>query len=119
MLNKIKPPYNINQLTQIKALERLEALSDVKNEVQNILEQRNILRNALAPITFIKQIYPSDANFILAKVDDANLRYHQLIEKGIVVRNRTTQVLCENCLRFTVGTAEENNILIKILNQLS
>ncbi|NRB82917.1 MAG: histidinol-phosphate transaminase [Winogradskyella sp.] len=119
VLNKIKPPYNINQLTQIKALERLEALSDVKNEVQNILEQRNILRNALAPITFIKQIYPSDANFILAKVDDANLRYHQLIEKGIVVRNRTTQVLCENCLRFTVGTAEENNILIKILNQLS
>ncbi len=119
VLNKIKPPYNINQLTQIKALERLEALSDVKNEVQNILEQRNILRNALAPITFIKQIYPSDANFILAKVDDANLRYHQLIEKGIVVRNRTTQPLCENCLRFTVGTADENDILIKTLNQLS
>ena len=119
VLNKIKPPYNVNQLTQTRALERLEAISDVENEVENILEQRNRLRKELASISFIKEIYPSDANFILAKVDDAYLRYHQLIEKGIVVRNRTTQVLCENCLRFTVGTAEENNILIKILNQLS
>ena len=119
VLNKIKPPYNVNQLTQTRALERLEAISDVENEVANILEQRNRLRKELASISFIKEIYPSDANFILAKVDDANLRYNQLIKKGIVVRNRTTQPLCENCLRFTVGTADENDILIKTLNQLS
>jgi len=119
VLNKIKPPYNVNQLTQTRALERLQAIKDVENEVANILEQRNKLRKELASISFIKEIYPSDANFILAKVDDANLRYNQLIEKGIVVRNRTTQPLCENCLRFTVGTADENDILIKTLNQLS
>lgn len=119
VLNKIKPPYNVNQLTQTRALERLEAIRDVENEVVNILEQRNRLRKELASISFIKDIYHSDANFILAKVDDANLRYNQLIEKGIVVRNRTTQPLCENCLRFTVGTADENDILIKTLNQLS
>ncbi|WP_431157731.1 histidinol-phosphate transaminase [Winogradskyella poriferorum] len=119
VLNKIKPPYNVNQLTQTRALERLEAIRDVENEVANILEQRIRLRQELASISFISKIYPSDANFILAKVDDANLRYNQLIEKGIVVRNRTTQPLCENCLRFTVGTADENDILIKTLNQLS
>lgn len=119
VLNKIKPPYNVNQLTQTRALERLEAIRDVENEVVNILEQRKRLRQELASISFIKEIYPSDANFILAKVDDANLRYNRLIEKGIVVRNRTTQPLCENCLRFTVGTADENDILIKTLNQLS
>lgn len=119
VLNKIKPPYNVNQLTQTRALERLEAIRDVENEVATILEQRNRLRKELASISFIEEIYPSDANFILIKVDDANLRYNQLIEKGIVVRNRTTQPLCENCLRFTVGTADENDILIKTLNQLS
>jgi len=119
VLNKIKPPYNVNQLTQTRALERLKAIRDVENEVANILEQRKRLRKELAFISFIKEIYPSDANFILAKVDNANLRYNQLIKKGIVVRNRTTQPLCENCLRFTVGTADENDILIKTLNQLS
>lgn len=119
VLNKIKPPYNVNQLTQTRALERLEAIKDVENEVASILEQRNRLKKELASISFIKEIYPSDANFILAKVDDANSRYNQLIEKGIVVRNRTTQPLCENCLRFTVGTKSENKQLIDTLKSLS
>ena len=70
-------------------------------------------------MSIVKTVYPSDANFVLVKVDDANKRYTQLIEKGVVVRNRTTQPLCENCLRFTVGTPNENKILITILNQLS
>jgi len=118
VLNKIKPPYNVNQLTQDKALERLTSLDLVNQEVDTILNKRKQLTEQLSSITFIKTIYPSDANFVLAKVDDANKRYSQLIEKGIVVRNRTTQALCENCLRFTVGTAEENKILIKTLNQL-
>ncbi|WP_422104523.1 histidinol-phosphate transaminase [Winogradskyella sp.] len=118
ILNKIKPPYNVNQLTQDKALERLDRTEDVEKEVSAILEQRQLLLQALESIPFIDKVYPSDANFVLAKVDDANKRYSELIAKGIVVRNRTTQPLCENCLRFTVGTLEENRELIKVLNEL-
>ena len=118
ILNKIKPPYNVNQLTQNKALERLNDLDGVKQEVSSILEQRSLLAKALSQIPFIKEVYPSDANFLLAKVDDANQRYSQLIKRGIVVRNRTNQLLCDNCLRFTIGTEEENKLLVKILNQL-
>ncbi|WP_299116951.1 histidinol-phosphate transaminase [uncultured Winogradskyella sp.] len=118
ILNKIKPPYNVNQLTQDKALERLDELEQVKQEVDSILEQRIVLANELSNISFVQKVYPSDANFLLVKVDDAHQRYSQLIERGVVVRNRTTQPLCENCLRFTIGTEEENKTLIKILNQL-
>ena len=118
VLNKIKPPYNINQLTQNKALERLDNIENVKNEVKNILEERKRLISALQFISFIETVYPSDANFVLVKVDDANKRYKQLVEKGIVVRNRTTQPLCENCLRFTVGTQIENEKLLKLLTIL-
>lgn len=118
ILNKIKPPYNVNQLTQDKALERLNSLDEVHTEVNTILKEREQLVSRLSNISFIQTIYPSDANFILAKVDDANLRYNQLVDNGIVVRNRTTQALCENCLRFTIGTATENQKLIKTLNQL-
>ncbi|MDT0558685.1 histidinol-phosphate transaminase [Ichthyenterobacterium sp. W332] len=118
ILNKIKPPYNVNQLTQDKALERLSNLDKVNSEVESILKEREFIIEQLSEISFIKTIYPSDANFILVKVDNANLRYDQLIDNGIVVRNRTTQPLCENCLRFTVGTQNENKQLIKILNEL-
>jgi histidinol-phosphate aminotransferase len=118
VLNKIKPPYNVNQLTQDKALDRLTKLDQVYQEVDSILNERKQLTEQLSYISFIKRIYPSDANFVLVKVDDANKRYSQLIDKGIVVRNRTTQPLCENCLRFTIGTVEENKTLIKTLNQL-
>ena len=118
ILNKIKPPYNVNQLTQNKALERLNDLDGVKKEVSSILEQRSLLAKELSQIPFINEVYPSDANFLLAKVDDANQRYSQLIKSGIVVRNRTNQLLCDNCLRFTIGTEEENKLLVKILNQL-
>jgi len=118
VLNKIKPPYNVNQLTQDKALERLVNTNDVDREVALILEQRTVLQDALKNMAFVKKVYPSDANFILAKVDDANKRYEQLISKGIVVRNRTSQPLCDNCLRFTVGTTEENETLINTLSQL-
>ena len=119
VLNKIKPPYNVNQLTQDSALERLNTISEVRKEVSTILKERTLLQEALQTVSFIEKIYPSDANFILAKVDDANKRYSELIAKGIVVRNRTTQPLCENCLRFTVGTADENKTLIQTLNELS
>ena len=118
VLNKIKPPYNINQLTQDKASERLSNIKDIKNEVDIILNEREKLAAELKSISLVEIVYPSDANFLLVKVDDANKRYKQLIEKGIVVRNRTTQTLCENCLRFTVGTKVENEKLIEVLNQL-
>src|SRR5690606_32123814 len=88
------------------------------NQIQDILKERTILMAELKNITFVSKIYPSDANFILAKVDDANTRYAQLIEKGVVVRNRTTQPGCENCLRFTIGTSEENKKLVDTLKDL-
>jgi len=69
-------------------------------------------------LPFVKKLYPSDANFILVQVDDANKRYHQLVNKGIITRNRSYHYLCENCLRITVGSAEENNQLIKTLNNI-
>ena len=119
VLNKIKPPYNVNQLTQYKALERLSEINEVENQIALILKERDLLITELNSISFIKTIYPSDANFVLAKVDDADLRYKQLIDNGIVVRNRTKQPLCKNCLRFTIGTQEENKKLIRTLNQLS
>ena len=119
VLNKIKPPYNVNELTQERAIQRISDQKAVQKEVANILEERNKLNAILKLIPFVFKIYPTDANFILAKVDDANLRYNQLLQKGIVVRNRTTQPLCENTLRFTVGTAVENEKLITALKALS
>ena len=115
VLNRIKPPYNINELTQQRAKERLLKFEDVKIEIENILKEREVLATALKEVSYISKIYPSDANFILVKVDDANKRYKQLIDKGIVIRNRTTQPLCENTLRLTVGTASENKKLIAAL----
>ena len=118
LLGKIKAPYNVNELTQLRAIERILAYDEVKGEISKIIDERNELVKALNKIPFIETIYPTDANFILVKVDDANKRYNQLIEKGIVVRNRTTQPLCENTLRFTVGTTEENIKLTKALKEL-
>jgi len=118
VLNKIKPPYNINKLTQQKALERISDHENTKIEILKILESRLFLEIEFAKIPFIQKIFRSDANFILIKVDDANKRYDQLIQKGIVVRNRSNQQNCENCLRITVGTAEENKKLIEIMNGL-
>ncbi len=119
VLNTIKPPYNVNELSQKKAIELLNNKDLAKKQIQDILEERAVLISDLATISFVSKIYPSDANFILAKVDDATKRYNQLVEKGVVVRNRTTQFGCENCLRFTVGTKEENEELIKNLLLIS
>lgn len=119
VLNKIKPPYNVNQLTQQRALQRVLNQDLVKQEVQQILDERTELIKVLNNLEFVSAIYPTDANFVLAKVDDANKRYQQLLEKQVVVRNRSTQPLCENTLRFTVGTPEENKKLIAILKELN
>ncbi|WP_418509928.1 histidinol-phosphate transaminase [Corallibacter sp.] len=119
ILNKIKPPYNVNELTQECALKHLNNLKAVNEQVQTLLESRVRIIEALKSISFIDKIYPSDANFILIKVDDATTRYNQLIKTGIVVRNRTNQLGCENCLRITVGTKEENNKLIQALKYIA
>lgn len=119
ILNKIKPPYNVNELTQQRALQRVENEKEVQKEIASILKERSVLIEALSNISFVKHIYPTDANFVLAKVDDATMRYNQLLDRGIVIRNRTTQPLCENTLRFTVGTKEENLELVKALKQLA
>lgn len=119
VLNKIKPPYNVNELTQQKALRRVKDTARVALEVQNILVERKKMEQSLLEIDFIQEIFASDANFILVRVDDADKRYAQLISKGIVIRNRSTQPLCENTLRFTVGTSKENATLVKALKELN
>ena len=118
VLNKIKPPYNVNELTQQRALKRILDQNSVQNEIDEILKERERLIEKLKSISFIEKMYPTDANFVLIKVDDALKRYQQLIEKGIVIRNRTTQPLCENTLRLTIGTKKENKELIKALNEI-
>ena len=118
VLNTIKPPYNINELSQQKAIEQLSKLSKINIQVNTILKERDVLIKNLKTIDIINNIYPTDANFVLIKVDDANKRYNQLIKKGIVVRNRTNQPLCTNCLRISIGTEEDNKKLIKALKNL-
>lgn len=118
ILNKIKPPYNINQLTQDVALKALLNRDEVNNQITAITSERNQLIEDLEKLDIVDKVYASDANFLLVKVDNANLRYEQLLNNGIVVRNRSSQVLCENCLRFTIGTKDENKKLITALKSI-
>ena len=114
VLNKIKPRYNINILSQEKAIKKLQQ-STLDFQVKKILLEREKLFKALETVDFIEKVIPSDSNFILIKVDDADLRYQQFIDNGIVVRNRSNQPLCENCLRITIGTKDENEKVIQLL----
>ena len=118
VLNKIKPPYNINSLTQKAAISAISQRENTKQQLKTILDQRTKLIREFKKIAWIEKLYPTDANFILIRVDNANLRYEQLKNKGIIVRNRTREDGCTNCLRITVGTAEENKRLINTLNTL-
>ncbi len=119
VLNRIKPPYNVNELTQQRAKERLLDKQGVADEIERIISEREKLIAALKDITFVSEIFPTDANFVLVRVDDANKRYDELIDKGIVIRNRTTQPLCENTLRLTVGTSKENEELVSALKSIA
>ena len=92
----------------------LKKMDEIKNEVAQLISERKRLKKELeCCVSYIEKVYPSDGNFLLLKVDDATKRYNQLIEYGVVIRNRTTQPLCENCLRISVGICEENQRLIK------
>jgi len=118
VLNKIKPPYNVNELTQAHAVKRVLNISQINAQVAEILEQKRLLLKVLPQVNFVKKIYPSEANFLLIKVDDADKRYNQLLNNGVVIRNRSTQPLCENTLRLTIGTKEENIKLVTALKNL-
>lgn len=118
VLNKIKPPYNINTLSQEKAITVLQNEGALKNINTLFTEEKIKLNQQLLKFEFVKEIYPSDANFILIKVDDAKKRYQELVTKNIVIRDRSNQPLCENCLRISIGTPEENKIVLETLKNL-
>lgn len=118
IIDKVKPPYNVNELTQRKALERLEDTQLIRNEINSILEAKDSLIKALVQLNWVEKVYNSEANFLLLKVDNAKLRYQQLIAKGIVIRDRSTQPLCENTVRITIGTQAENTKLIEVLKNI-
>lgn len=113
VLNKIKPPYNISKATQQLALQALQNEKEAKEKTCILIQQKERLLQKFQQFNFSKKIYPSDANFILIKVADANVLYKYLLSKNIVVRNRSSQPLCENSLRITIGTPEENNVLLE------
>ncbi len=117
VLNKIKYPYNINILTQEHAKKILANASQTSKWVETIIAERGQLINKLTKLELVKHIYPTDANFVLAKVDNADITYNWLVNKGIIVRNRSSVSLCENSLRITVGTPAENKTLIDALNE--
>ena len=117
LFNKVKPPYNINEASQQMALEALQNTEQVNAWIKETVQQKDKLINELGNFSFIKNIYPSDANFILVKVDDADLLYQFLAANEIVVRNRSKETGCENCLRISIGTKEENEILINKMRQ--
>lgn len=117
LFNKVKYPYNVNLLTQEKALEVLSDITKIHQRINAIVESRNNLIDAFSQLPICSRVYPTDANFFLAKVCDANQIYNYLIEKGIVVRNRHNITLCNDCLRITIGSNEENRLLLSALRQ--
>lgn len=118
VFNKIKYPYNVNLLTQENALATLKNEKQVKERVQITLHEREKLKDELCRLKMVQRIYPTDANFILVKVNDANATYKHLVDKGIIVRNRNTITLCLGCLRITIGTKEENQTLLDELRKI-
>ncbi len=117
LMNKVKPPYNINQASQDLVLKALDEVEQVNEMIRVLVEERKRLEQDLQELAIVKKVYPSDANFLLVKVEDAAGTYQRLLNEGIVVRDRSRVILCEDCLRITVGTAAENDALLKALNQ--
>ena len=113
LFNKVKPPYNINASSQQLTLEALKNTVQVNEWIKEIVDQRNSIKQELSLFPFVEKIYESDANFLLVKVEDADSLYQYLRNKKIVVRSRSKEVLCENCIRITIGTMEENKVLLE------
>ena len=118
LFNKVKPPYNINKASQDLAVDALSNTELINIWIKETVSERAMLETELLKFSFVENIFESDANFILVKVKDANALYNFLSEKGIVVRNRSKDPLCENCLRITIGTKAENLKLLESLNQV-
>lgn len=117
LFNKVKYPYNVNILTQQQAREMIHNRPKLQQWMTTILTERRHLMPAVAELPLCKQIYPTDANFFLIRVTDANRLYNYLVDHGIIVRNRSRVALCDNCLRITVGTPQENCELLSALRQ--
>ena len=118
VFNIIKPPYNVNAATQELAMQALDHIEQVNAWTKQTVAERDKLVKELGKIPSVQKIFPSDANFFLVKVDDPKTVYDKLVAKGIIVRDRSKVILCEGCLRITVGTPEENKMLIETLNTL-
>lgn len=116
LYNKVKPPYNISRINQEEAVRALDNMEEYQKHLDLILSERSRLLEELKNISAIKKIYPTDANFILVEVDDADKLYDDLVSKGIIIRNRNTAV--PNCLRFSIGTKEENDRLLEGLREV-
>ena len=117
IFNKVKYPYNVNQLTQQQALEALKDPFEVDQWVKILLQERSRMIEAFRELHIYKKVYPTDANFFLAKMTDATKIYNYLVDHAIIVRNRHRVQLCQNCLRITIGTKTENNELVAALRQ--
>jgi len=115
--NKVKYPYNVNQLTQQQALKIVSDPFTVDKWVKTLISERSRLMQAFQELPLCEQIFPTDTNFFLARVNDANKIYDYLVDSGIIVRNRNRVQLCANCLRITIGTRTENTELIAALRQ--
>ena len=117
ILEKIKPPYNVNSVSQNLAIEKLASLK-YTYEIEEIKQEREKVMKALVCCKIVTEIFPSETNFILFRVDNATFQYNQFLENGIVVRNRSNDSLCRSCLRITIGTKEENEKVIELLKNL-
>jgi histidinol-phosphate aminotransferase len=116
LMNNVKAPYNVNELTSKMALEALENTSKVQDTVAELLEQRELVARALERMDFVVQVYPSDANFLLVRVrSHAQQVYKQMADEGIVTRFRGTELHCHECIRVTIGTPEENQAFLEAL----
>lgn len=118
LFNKVKPPYNVNKASQELGVEALQNTALVNNWIKETVNEREELALVLQAFPFVEKVYASDANFLLVKVKDANGVYQYLSDKGIVVRNRSKDPLCDNCLRITIGTKAENIKLLEVLGQM-
>lgn len=115
VLNRVKPPYNINQATQELALKALEEVGQVNDMIRLLVDMRDALSTVFKSMPTVQEVYPSDANFLLVKIKDARKVYEFLLTKGIVLRDRSNVQLCDDCLRITVGSEQDNTILVEAM----
>jgi histidinol-phosphate aminotransferase len=119
LLNKIKPPYNINQATQDLAMQALDEVGQVNDMIKELVSLRDALARVFEQMPLVEKVYPSDANFLFVKIKHARKIYEFLLTKGIVVRDRSNIQLCENCLRITIGTEDEITLLVNAIREYS